>query len=71
MAELAGLLAVEREPGCKLVVSVLGLPEPKAGKRSDEPSLGCARPPLRMAVSAQGTPGTGLGNMQWDRNRVV
>jgi hypothetical protein len=26
-AELAGLLAVEREPGCKLAVSVLNLPE--------------------------------------------
>ena len=30
-AELAGLLAVEREPGCKLAVSVLDLPEPEAG----------------------------------------
>jgi hypothetical protein len=29
-AELAGLLAVEREPGCKLAVSVLDLPEPEA-----------------------------------------
>lgn len=28
-AELAGLLAVEREPGCKLAVSVLDLPEPE------------------------------------------
>jgi hypothetical protein len=30
-AELAGLLAVERKPGCKLAVSVLDLPEPDAG----------------------------------------
>jgi hypothetical protein len=30
-AELAGLLAVEREPGCKLAVSVLDLPEPESG----------------------------------------
>ena len=29
-AELAGLLAVERTPGCKLAVSVLDLPEPAA-----------------------------------------
>jgi hypothetical protein len=29
-AELAGLLAVEREPGCKLAVSVLDLPEPES-----------------------------------------
>jgi hypothetical protein len=32
-AELAGLLAVEREPGCKLAVSVLNLPEPEAGPK--------------------------------------
>ena len=32
-AELAGLLAVEREPGCKLAVSVLDLPEPEAGPK--------------------------------------
>jgi hypothetical protein len=32
-AELAGLLTVEREPGCKLVVSVLDLPEPEAGTK--------------------------------------
>ena len=30
-AELAGLLAVEREPGCKLAVSVLELPGPESG----------------------------------------
>jgi hypothetical protein len=30
-AELAGLLSVSREPGCKLEVSVLDLPEPWAG----------------------------------------
>src|SRR5262245_16166113 len=30
-AELAGLLAVEREPGCKLAVSVLDLPGPESG----------------------------------------
>jgi hypothetical protein len=30
-AELAGLLCVAREPGCKLTVSVLDLPEPEAG----------------------------------------
>jgi hypothetical protein len=30
-AELAGLLAVEREPGCKLAVSVLDLPRPESG----------------------------------------
>jgi hypothetical protein len=30
-AELAGLLAVEREPGCKLAVSVLNLPGPESG----------------------------------------
>jgi hypothetical protein len=30
-AEQAGLLAVERKPGCKPAVSVLGLPEPEAG----------------------------------------
>src|SRR5271166_59668 len=29
-AELAGLLAVEREPGCKLAVSVLDLPGPES-----------------------------------------
>jgi hypothetical protein len=32
-AELAGLLAAEREPGCKLVVSVLDCPEPEAGPK--------------------------------------
>ena len=32
-AELAGLLAVEREPGCKLAVSVLDLPELEAGPK--------------------------------------
>jgi hypothetical protein len=32
-AELAGLLAVEREPGCKLAVSVLDLAEPEAGPK--------------------------------------
>jgi hypothetical protein len=30
-AELAGLLAVEREPGCKLAVSVSDLPGPESG----------------------------------------
>jgi hypothetical protein len=30
-AERAGLLSVAREPGCKLAVSVLDLPEPEAG----------------------------------------
>lgn len=30
-AELAGLLTVEREPGCKLAVSVLNLPGPESG----------------------------------------
>ena len=30
-AELAGLLAVEREPGCKLAVAVLDLPGPESG----------------------------------------
>jgi len=30
-AELAGLLAVEREPGCKLAVSILDLPGPESG----------------------------------------
>ncbi|MBV8383005.1 MAG: hypothetical protein JOZ63_10375 [Planctomycetaceae bacterium] len=30
-AELAGLLAVAREPGCRLAVSVRDLPEPEAG----------------------------------------
>jgi hypothetical protein len=30
-AELAGLLSVSREPGCKAEVSVLDLPEPEAG----------------------------------------
>jgi hypothetical protein len=30
-AELAGLLAVERKPGCKPEVSVLNLPEPETG----------------------------------------
>ncbi len=32
-AELAGLLAVEREPGCKLAVSVLDLPDPHGGPK--------------------------------------
>jgi hypothetical protein len=32
-AELAGLLAVEREPGCKLAVYVLEVPEPGAGPK--------------------------------------
>jgi hypothetical protein len=32
-AELGGLLTVEREPGCKLAVSVLDLPEPEAGPK--------------------------------------
>jgi hypothetical protein len=32
-AELARLLAVEREPGCKLVVSVLDLPDSEAGPK--------------------------------------
>jgi hypothetical protein len=30
-AEMAGLLSISREPGCKLAVSVLDLPEPSAG----------------------------------------
>jgi hypothetical protein len=33
VAELAWLLAVEREPGCKLTVCVLDLPEPEAGPK--------------------------------------
>jgi hypothetical protein len=32
-AELAGLLAVDREPGCQLAVSVLDLPQPDAGPK--------------------------------------
>ena len=32
-AELARLLAVKREPGCKLAASVLALPSPKAGPK--------------------------------------
>jgi hypothetical protein len=32
-AELAGLLAVERKPGCKPVVSVLDIPEPETGPK--------------------------------------
>jgi hypothetical protein len=32
-AELAGLLSVSREPGCKLAVSILDLPEPEAGPK--------------------------------------
>jgi hypothetical protein len=32
-AELAGFLAVEREPGCKLAVSILDLPEPESGPK--------------------------------------
>ena len=32
-AELARLLVVEREPGCKLAVSVLDLPDPEAGPK--------------------------------------
>jgi hypothetical protein len=32
-AELVGLLAVDREPGCKLAVSVLDLAEPEAGPK--------------------------------------
>src|SRR5262249_49732909 len=32
-AELAGLLSASREPGCKLAVSVLDLPEPEAGSK--------------------------------------
>jgi hypothetical protein len=32
-AELAGLLAVKREPGCKLAVSILDLPEPGVGSK--------------------------------------
>jgi hypothetical protein len=32
-AELAGLLSVSREPGCKLAVSVLELSEPETGSR--------------------------------------
>jgi hypothetical protein len=32
-AELAGLLSVSREPGCKLVVSVLDLPEMETGSK--------------------------------------
>ncbi len=35
-AELAGLLAVKREPGCKLAVSVLALPDRRPGR-----SVGC------------------------------
>ncbi len=36
-AELARLLAVEREPGCKLAISISALPDPEAGPK---------RPPL-------------------------
>jgi hypothetical protein len=32
-AELTGLLAVEREPSCKLVVSVLAVPDPEPGPK--------------------------------------
>jgi hypothetical protein len=38
-AELAGLLVVEREPGCKLAVSIRELPEPE-GRRKRRPLYG-------------------------------
>jgi hypothetical protein len=40
-AERAGLLSVSREPGCKVIASVLDLPEPVAGQ---------ARGPLRGPI---------------------
>jgi hypothetical protein len=56
-AELAGLLAVEREPGCKMAVSILDLPEAEAKSK---------RPPLYGPVpwiwwlSASRLPGRSL-----------
>jgi len=49
-AELAGLLAVEREPGCKLAVSVLDLPGPetKTGGIPGRVDLGGSPPRRRV-----------------------
>jgi hypothetical protein len=56
-AEPAGLLAVEREPGCKLVVSVLDLPEPEAGPKR-RPLYGPI--PWSLWLSASRLPGSSL-----------
>ena len=51
-AELAGLLAVEREPGCKLAVSVLDLPSRRPGR-----ALAVVRADT-LAMVAPGSPGS-------------
>ena len=56
-AELAGLLAVEREPGCKLAVSVLDLSEPEAGPKC-RPLYGPI--PWRWWLPASRLPGRSL-----------
>jgi hypothetical protein len=56
-AELAGLLAVEREPGCKLAVSVLDLPEPEGGPKR-RPLYGPI--PWRWWLPASRLPGRSL-----------
>jgi hypothetical protein len=56
-AELAGLLAVEREPGCKLAVSVLDFPEPEAGPKR-RPLYGPI--PWRWWLPASRLPGKSL-----------
>ena len=52
-AELARLLAVEREPGCKLVVSVLDLPDPEA--RPNSPAV-VRTDPLELVAPGLSTP---------------
>jgi hypothetical protein len=56
-AELAGLLAVEREPGCKLTVSVRDLPEPESGPKR-RPLYGPI--PWRWWLPASRLPGKAL-----------
>jgi len=54
-AELAGLLAMEREPGCKLAVSVLDLTEPEVGPKR-RPLYGAI--PWAWWLPAPGSPGS-------------
>jgi hypothetical protein len=56
-AELVGLLTVDREPGCKVAVSILDLPEPTPGK-ARKPLYGPI--PWRLWLPASWLPGKSL-----------
>ena len=71
-AELAGLLAVEREPGCKLAVSVLDLPEPESRPERRPlygpiPGAGGSRPPGSLGSPSKLGPSVGCLPVGSDR----